>query len=88
MPKRVKKTEQVDPNQWAKQLVERTTMGDERPLDFKEQLSAYMRELGRKGGRKSGKTRRQWLSKDDRIRVASEAAKARWAKVRKKKGKG
>jgi hypothetical protein len=90
MPKPVRKRKTApsrDVNQWARQLVEQTTGEDQpesRSSDFKEQLSEYMRKMGRKGGRKSGQTRREWLPKEDRVRVASQAAKARWAKAKKK----
>jgi len=88
MPKRVKKpvrkrTSPADVNQHAAALVALTT---QEPSGFKEQLSEYMRKLGRKGGRKSGRTRREWLPKEDRIRVASIAAKAMWAKRKKREG--
>ena len=90
MPKRVKKPSSTrlpeDVNQRMRRIVELTTQG---PSEFKEQLSEYMKKLGRKGGRKSGRTRTQWLSKEDRVRIASDAAKARWAKeARKKKDEG
>jgi hypothetical protein len=81
MPKRVKKPVPKrlpsDINQLARALVEQTT---QEPKPFKEQLSDYMRRLGRRGGKKSGQTRKEWLSKDERVRIASLAARARWAK--------
>jgi hypothetical protein len=36
--------------------------------------------LGRKGGLKSGKARMEKISPDERRRIASDAARARWAK--------
>jgi hypothetical protein len=41
--------------------------------------------LGRLGGLKGGKARKEALSKKRRIEIAKEAAKARWAKTPKKK---
>jgi hypothetical protein len=41
--------------------------------------------LGRLGGLKGGKARKEALSKKRRIEIAREAAKARWAKTPKKK---
>jgi hypothetical protein len=89
MPKRVKKSRRKrtlskDVNQRAAALVALTT-GE--PTDFRGQLSEYMRQLGKKGGRKSGRTRKDWLPLEDRRRVASIAAKARWKKAREKEKK-
>jgi hypothetical protein len=82
MPKRIKKATQKralpqDVNQRAAALVALTT---KEPPDFKAQLSEYMSKLGRKGGRVSGRTRREWLPEERRKEIASIAAKARWAK--------
>jgi hypothetical protein len=53
-------------------------------------ISEVMREMGRKGGRaakgKGVKARMDSLSPEERKALASKAAKARWAKA-KKKGK-
>jgi hypothetical protein len=47
----------------------------------KKELSEYFRKLGRKGA----KARLQKVSPEERQRIASEAAKARWSQ-RKKEG--
>ena len=49
------------------------------PLDFNAQYKAHMAKLGKKGGDISGQKRMD-LPVDVRRRVASIAARARWAK--------
>ena len=51
------------------------------PLDFGSQLSAYMSQLGRKGGKVSG-AKRMEMPKKDRIAIAKKAAVARWKKAK------
>jgi hypothetical protein len=55
-----------------------------------ELISKVMREMGRKGGKKGGKKgakiRTELLTPEQRTEIARNAAKARWAKA-KKKGK-
>src|SRR5688572_17318255 len=53
-------------------------------LDFQAQYKAHMAKLGKKGGRIGGKRRMETMSTAERKRVASQAAKARWAKAKKK----
>ena len=48
-------------------------------------VSQVMAEMGRKGGRIGGKRRLETLSDARRRSIARAAAKARWAKPRKKK---
>jgi hypothetical protein len=54
-------------------------------------VSEVMREMGRKGGKaakgKGVKARMATLSPEERKALASKAAKARWAKVKKKNKK-
>jgi hypothetical protein len=54
-------------------------------------VSEVMREMGRKGGKaakgKGVKARMSTLSPEERKALASKAAKARWAKARKKNKK-
>lgn len=54
-------------------------------------ISKVMREMGRKGGKaaggKGGKTRMAGLTPQERKELATKAARARWARV-KKKGRG
>jgi hypothetical protein len=45
-------------------------------------LSQVMRAMGAKGGRIGGKRRLETLSDARRKQIASDAAKARWAKVK------
>ena len=54
----------------------------------RELISEVMREMGRKGGKaakgKGAKARMAALTPEERKRLASKAAKARWAKTKKK----
>lgn len=45
-------------------------------------ISEYMAKLGAKGGKKSGAKRMQ-MPEEQRKKIASDAAKARWAKAKK-----
>jgi hypothetical protein len=51
-------------------------------------VSKVMREMGRKGGKKGGKkgakARAEALTPEQRSQIARRAAKARWAKTKKK----
>ncbi|HLX84409.1 MAG TPA: hypothetical protein VKR59_10965 [Terriglobales bacterium] len=80
-----------DPNQLAKWIVDRST-GDtpEPPQDppsppttLPTDISAYMSAIGRKGGQIGGKRRLKTMTKAERSKVATKAAKARWKKARK-----
>ena len=46
----------------------------------KNQISAFMSDLGRKGGKIGGKRRLETMSAKTRTEVARKAANARWAK--------
>jgi len=46
-------------------------------------VSAYLAEIGRKGGLKGGKARAAKLSARARKRIAAKAARSRWASSRK-----
>ncbi len=52
-------------------------------------ISTVMREMGRKGGKKGGKkgakARMETLTPERRTQIAQKAAKARWAKAKKKR---
>lgn len=50
----------------------------------KAQISLFMAELGRKGGRKGGKRRLETMTPEERSTVAREAALTRWKKPRKR----
>ena len=73
-----------DVNQWARQMVEESTR------DVKEsalptpprgaQISAFMAEMGRKGGRIGGKRRAERMTPEQRKDAASKAARKRWGK--------
>jgi len=51
-------------------------------------ISKVMREMGRKGGKaaggKGGKARMAALTPQERVELARKAARARWAKAKKK----
>jgi hypothetical protein len=55
-------------------------------------ISQVMSEMGRKGGKKGGKkgakARSESLTAEERTRIAKKAARARWAKVKRKSPKG
>jgi len=74
-----------DPNQLAKWLVEQSTTDqpphkpDPTPVAPAD-LSAYMAAMGRKGGQIGGKRRLLTMTKEQRRKVATKAAKARWKK--------
>ncbi len=44
-------------------------------------VSAYMSAIGRKGGQIGGKRRLKTMTKAERSKVATKAAKARWRKA-------
>jgi hypothetical protein len=46
----------------------------------KTAVSKYLAEIGRKGGKASGKARMENLTPEQRVAVAKTAAAARWAK--------
>jgi hypothetical protein len=46
----------------------------------KTAVSKYLAEIGRKGGKKSGKTRMDKLTPEQRSEIAKHAAAARWGK--------
>jgi hypothetical protein len=75
-----------DPNQLAKWIVDQST--SEAPQPEAESpvalvppnLSEYMAAIGRKGGRIGGKRRLKTMTKEQRSKVAKQAARARWKK--------
>jgi hypothetical protein len=85
MPKHAGKTQ--DLNQWAHDVVRRSTAEPEpKPVKLNPSLiSQVMTELGRRGGKKGGKSRMAMLTPKQRSKFGSMAARARWAKVKAKK---
>lgn len=93
MPKPLKKTPTKpksarpprDVNQWARHRVDESTAEPEAaPTAIAPAaLSAYMSELGRKGGQVSGSRRMQNISPERRQEIALKAARSRWAKRKK-----
>jgi len=82
MPKRNKHTKRPkDVNQLAHHLV-RLSTEQELGLPTKEQLSAIMSQLGKKGGKIGGKRRMVTMSAAERKAVAVKAAQARWQKAK------
>jgi hypothetical protein len=85
MPKPVKKkrTSPRDVNQWARNIVDRTTAEPEPEFAIAPAaLSAYMASLGRKGGKVGGKRRLVTMTQAERTAVALKAARARWKKAK------
>jgi hypothetical protein len=50
------------------------------PKPSKYDISAVMREMGRKGGQIGGKRRLETMTATERKKIATKAAKARWRK--------
>jgi hypothetical protein len=77
-----------DPNQLAKWIVDQSTSEAPEPPQgppapttvLPRDLSAYMAAIGRKGGQIGGKRRLKTMTKAQRSKVATKAAKARWMK--------
>jgi hypothetical protein len=75
MPNRSRKRRYADPNQLAASIVQEATAPP------KEKNPAAV-ALGRLGGLKGGKARRDKLSPQRRSEIAAKAAATRWAKRR------
>ena len=90
MPKRSsKKKRPRDVNQFAKAIVDEATSeaseeAEGPPADEGKNPAAVA--LGRLGGKKGGKARAAKLTKEERSRIAANAAAARWDKHRKEGG--
>ena len=92
MPKPLKKKRKrpSDPILAAQELLAETEALTERlggadVVDFKAHLSVYMKKLGKKGGKVSGKRRMQNLTPEQRSEIALKAARVRWAKAKRTK---
>ena len=69
-----------DANQLAAAIVKLSTEEpNEKPEDERSAVSAYLAEIGRKGGKKGGPARAKKLSAKKRKEIARKAAKMRWA---------
>jgi ABC-type branched-subunit amino acid transport system substrate-binding protein len=68
-----------DPNQRAFKVVQ-MSVGEEPEEEKpkKDAVSQYLSEIGRKGGLKGGKARKESLTPEQRKEIARKAAKARW----------
>jgi hypothetical protein len=85
MPKR-SSTPKLDPVQNARRVVLESVEVSEISLTVMSNpafLSGVMAEVGRKGGRIGGKRRLVTMTPERRRQVASEAANARWGKLKK-----
>ena len=85
MPKRLskKKRETDDGTQSAfraLQHVIEVTEGPRSVVPMRKRKNPAAVELGRKGGKASAKARMEKIDPNERRRIASEAARARWAK--------
>jgi len=80
MQTRNKQPRQPDVNQTASGIVQPLREGDTIQPPTKEQISAFMAQLGRKGGKIGGKRRLKTLSSRQRKQIARKAARARWGK--------
>jgi hypothetical protein len=81
MPKRISKRPS-DVNQAAFLMVERSTheRETEEVLTIPKSVSKVMAMMGSKGGKIGGKRRLKTMTDEERSRVASIAANARWKK--------
>jgi hypothetical protein len=93
MPKRNSRKPQkypptTDPNVLAHRTVEIITQSQEEPAkDIPSSvLHDVMSAMGKRGGRIGGKRRLETMSPDERSAAALKAARARWAKKRKRTG--
>lgn len=83
MPKPDKQSKRPkDVNLLARHLVDLSTQesSDNISPPTKSQISMFMSEMGRKGGKIGGKRRLYTMTAEDRRRIAKKAAKARWTK--------
>lgn len=69
-----------DPNQLAYEIVRLTTEEECQPVKPPKAISAYLAEIGRKGGIKGGSARARALNPERRKAIAQKAARTRWAK--------
>ena len=74
--KRIKKSEDI--NLLAKSVIDRTIKVPSKRVSRKKNPAAVA--LGRLGGLKGGKARAAKLTKEQRIEIASKAARIRWGK--------
>ena len=87
MPKRTSKKD-LDEVQNARRVVMESVEDEsEDPVTNPAMLSRVMAEMGRRGGRIGGKRRLETMTSEQRSKVASAAAKARWAKTKKPRKK-
>jgi general stress protein YciG len=54
----------------------------------KNAVSEYLAQIGRKGGKASGKARMEKLTAEQRSEIARQAARARWKYARKRDTQG
>ena len=80
MLKRISKKHQPGINQLDHYVIPSSLSDDNITLKLpnKQQISAFMAEMGRKGGKIGGKRRMQTLSAEERSAIAKRAARARW----------
>lgn len=84
MPKRIKHSGKLsDVNQLAHRLVQVSTTESEDNPSPSTAISDYMATIGRKGGKIGGKRRLDTLTDKQRKKIATNAAKARWANKQK-----
>jgi CRISPR/Cas system-associated endoribonuclease Cas2 len=79
MPKRSSTKRLADLSEWAHQIVQESV--DEARLT-REQISRVMSAMGRRGGKIGGKRRLETMTREERSKIASNAAKKRWQKAR------
>jgi hypothetical protein len=75
--KRISKNNRKDVSYLAHHLLELSTQ-DTLTARTKNQISALMAHMGKKGGKIGGKRRLETMSAKERSRIAKKAAEARW----------
>lgn len=87
MPKPVKQRRSTDENEMVFDLVRRSTKEEpEKSSNVgRSAISEYMSQIGRKGGKIGGKRRMETMTPEERSRIALKAARASWAKRKRKK---
>ena len=69
------------------EMTERSEQMLPKPLPVSAEISKYMAELGRRGGKKGGKARMTTMTQEERSHAAYKAVQARWAEQKKKSEK-
>lgn len=80
MLKRIRKTKSLtDFNELTRHLPSISAQGNDVTLpQTRAEISRFMAQMGRKGGKIGGKRRLQTMTAEERSEIAKKAARARW----------